>query len=248
MDSSVEDTRKRRGAPPASVVVERRVMSHEDKKLRPERQGQNIDSHKHFVEPLHSGLLGCAIDVETAMSRLVAQDDLTEKLSDATRVKFRAGHTGDATAIASFFKQQRGTNRIDNSINTESDEATTDKTQESKIESSPSSELWLSEALGDEDTPPSLCSLLAHISSTSNGDIKAKKYKQQLGAAVLLTLNWEHNKRKLRVEWFHVDTELQESKVMESRMWLRLSALALMTGSTLTFADGIRIDRVGRTP
>jgi hypothetical protein len=44
-------------------------------------------------------------------------------------------------------------------------------------------------------------------------------------------LNWE-NKRKLLVEWFHEDEDLQESKVLESRLWLQLSALALlrMTG------------------
>ena len=254
MDSGGEDTRKKRGAPASATVERRDVTSHREgkigpvqqdrsKKLRPERQGQKSDTHKTLVEPQHTGGPGCVVDVETAISRLVAKDDWTkEKLSNDTSVKFRAGHTGDATAIALFFKQQRRISHTDISRTAESHEGTY-KTQEGKIESSPSLEHWLSEALGDEDTPPSLFSLLAHVSSTSNDDSQAAKSKQ-LGAVALLTLNWEDNKRQLRVEWFRVDKDLQESKVLESRIWLRLSALALMTGSTLSFTDDIRIDAV----
>lgn len=254
MDSGGEDTRKKRGAPASAKVERRDVTCHREerigpvqqdrsKKLRPERQGQKSDTHKTLVEPQRTGGPGCVVDVETATSRLVAKDDWTkEKLSNDTSVKFRAGHTGDATAIALFFKQQRRISHTDISRTAKSHEGTY-KTQEGKIESSPSLEHWLSEALGDEDTPPSLFSLLAHVSSTTNDDSQAAKSKK-LGAVALLTLIWEDNKRKLRVEWFRVDKDLQESKVLESRIWLRLSALALMTGSTLSFTDDIRIDAV----
>jgi len=86
-------------------------------------------------------------------------------------------------------------------------------------------ELWLADGLGNEDTPPSLYSLMAHIHFDD-----ADKSSSLLASVAMLTLAWEMSSRVLRVEWLHVDSDLDSSGVILRRMWLRLSALSLMAG------------------
>lgn len=146
------------------------------------------------------------MDIETAMHRILSPE--RELLSNETYVTFRAGHAGDAHAIEALYR--RGAN--------------VDNTKEQPEEESASSlELWLSEGMGDEDTPPSVFSMLAEISSE-----KQPPTSSHLAAVALFTLAWDVNRRMLQVEWCHVDLP-----VLARRMWLRLSALALMTGACL---------------
>jgi hypothetical protein len=146
------------------------------------------------------------MDIETAMHRILSPE--RELLSNETYVTFRAGHAGDAPAIEALYRGG----------------ANADNTQEQpKKESASSLELWLSEGMGDEDTPPSVFSILAEISSEEQPTTSS-----HLAAVALFTVAWEANQRMLRVEWCHVDLP-----VLARRMWLRLSALALMTGACL---------------
>lgn len=76
-------------------------------------------------------------------------------------------------------------------------------------------EVRLAEGLGDEDNPPSLYALLAEDEESS------------LVAVALLTLAWREH-RVLRVEWLHVEASYPQASLLERRLWLRLSTLALL--------------------
>jgi hypothetical protein len=149
------------------------------------------------------------MDIETAMHRILHPE--REPLSNDMYVTFRAGHAGDAPAIETLY--HGGGNA--------------DTTKEQHMEESASSlELWLSEGMGDEDAPPTVFSILAEISSEN------QSRSSHLAAVALFTVAWEANQRMLRVEWCHVD-----KSVLARRMWLRLSALALMTGACLCITE-----------
>lgn len=106
-------------------------------------------------------------------------------------------------------------------------------------EAASSLELWLAEGLGNEDMPPSLFALLAHVNYDKQQDDKVEDEGDEAGnttakasrlaAVALLTVAWENSSRVLRVEWLQVDYELDNATLVERRMWLRLAALSLMT-------------------
>jgi hypothetical protein len=98
-------------------------------------------------------------------------------------------------------------------------------------------EIRLAEGLGDEDTPPCIFALLAEVESFKEPDVR------HLGAASLLSIAWQDGVKVLQVEWLYVSAFPTEggdvdgshfptsiSDLLERRMWLRLSALVMMTG------------------
>jgi hypothetical protein len=136
-------------------------------------------------------------------------------------VIFRAGHTGDVSSLASFYRQS-----IVDPNCTPDKGADRDKKVSSVPDDTPL-EVWLADGLGDEDAPPAFFALLADISS-----VDAPKVSW-LGAAAILTLAWEDSSRVLRVEWMHVDNELEFANLLERRLWLRLSTLSLLSSCEL---------------
>jgi hypothetical protein len=126
-------------------------------------------------------------------------------------VTFRAGHTGDVSSLASFYRQ---------SIVDPPDKV-------SSVPDDTPLEVWLADGLGGEDAPASFFALLADISSEDTPKVS------RLGAAAILTLAWEDSSRVLRVEWMHVDNEMEFANLLERRLWLRLSALSLLTSCEL---------------
>jgi hypothetical protein len=58
--------------------------------------------------------------------------------------------------------------------------------------------------------------------------------QNQLGAAALLTLEWENEKRILQVIWIYIDIKLTEHDLIKRRLIFRLSVLALMTDCELS--------------
>ena len=105
-------------------------------------------------------------------------------------------------------------------------------------EAASSLELWLADGLGDEDIPPSLFALLAHVNYDKDEDEAGSNTKaSELAAVALLTVSWEHGCRVLRVEWLQVDSDLDNARLVERRMWLRLSALSLMTACEMHIVD-----------
>ena len=113
-------------------------------------------------------------------------------------------------------------------------------------ESASSLELWLADGLGDEDMPPSLFALLAHVNYDNGNDKEENEEDEESGnikashlaAVALLTVSWEDSERILRVEWLQVDADLDETaKLVEKRMWLRLAALSLMSNCEMHIVD-----------
>lgn len=161
-------------------------------------------------------------DLESALHH-VAQardDDEHESLSsDGTWVRFRVGHAGDVSALAAFYR--KSTN-VPKQSKTEGKNSTTSSSAEDT-----SLEVLLADGLGDEDTPPSVFALLADIYKPDNPKVA------QLAASALLTLGWQENARVLRVEWLATDKDQEVASILERRLWLRLSTLALMTSCQL---------------
>lgn len=175
-------------------------------------------------------------DLESALNFIGEQKD--EMLPDRSYLSFRLGHAGDASKLASWYRDKTSKPKIsqtsqDNAKDRDNKSAPSNapKTEENSKEapassSSSSLEIWLADALGNEDIPPSLFALLAHVKS-----VEGKK-ANKLAAVALMTLAWD-SARVLRVEWFQVESEIDNCRFIERRMWLRLAALGLMTSCEL---------------
>lgn len=178
-----------------------------------------------------------ALDLEVALQRIVRMGDTDESkeyLSLTSWVNFRIGHAGDASALAACYRKSRCATDYhcrDNNCNDNKGGLQGAPAEDTSLE------VMLAEGLGDEDTPPSICALLAHVES----DVSAER---KLGAAALVSTAWEDASRVLRVEWFYVfdDEDFADvANLLERRMWLRLSALALMTSCQMLAANGVTI-------
>lgn len=201
MVDSGDDTRKKRECPQPSTERHDEISEIERKSTANKKFRPQDTKQRRSGEPL---------DIETALHRLLNGNE-EEKLDG---LAFRVGHTGDAPPIEAFYRR----------TTIQSKEA-----REQQQESSPL-ELWLSEGLGDEDTPPSVYSIVAQRDGDKNALIEA---------VALFSLEWKTNQRVLRVEWSHVDPSVPNSQAQSRRMWLYLSALAVMTGACLSFPEAV---------
>jgi hypothetical protein len=138
-------------------------------------------------------------------------------------VTFRAGHTGDVSSLASFYRESI----VD--PNSTPDKGADHEKKVSSVPDDTPLEVWLADGLGGEDAPPSFFALLADIYSVDTPKVS------QLGAAAILTLAWEDSSRVLRIEWLHVldNEEMEFANLLERRLWLRLSTLSLLSSCEL---------------
>jgi hypothetical protein len=189
-------------------------------------------------------------DLENALLYLVQVDVdasckefLSKNGESSTWVTFRVGHAGDASTIANLYRQSKRRNLQDENPELEIRPTHIEGgEEESPTSSSSMLEVWLADGMGDEDTPPSMYSLMAHVHTASNPSSSSESPKvvtTSLGAISLLTLAWADEERILRVEWMHVDPSLppEVSSTLEQRLWLRLSSLALMTACQVLTVD-----------
>lgn len=262
---SGDDTRKKRDCPHVDDGEEAADGASPGEKCKKFRQEETVEAKQESTAPTESGKNEAPnqtlnkssldqdsktsttsdstmepVDVETAMHCLFQLEDMKESLSSQTSVEFRAGHGGDAPAIESFYYDGKKAAAAPKQQTNEKVGSDDKQSRERKnSESSPSLELWLSEAMGDEDTPPSVFCIVATVSPTALNDDDANKSAKRLGAVALFTVAWKDKQRMLRLEWLHVDMSLPEAQVLKHRMWLRLSALALMTGACLSVPNDI---------
>lgn len=253
MENSGEDTRNNKrdcphdddnsrreqeqGGSPGEHCKKLRESNHEDninkgnqsspQDPRPQR---NIDSHRVS----QNDSITQPVDIETALARVFQNKGSDERLSDKTSVTFRVGHAGDASAIAACYAREGNKAVVEQPE--ANGRAKAPRNGESSSSPSSSLELWLSEAMGDEDKPPSVFFVLADVSYASSdaGEGKAKPTASEvLGAVALLTMGWINQERVLQLDWLHLHRSLpgQEAKVLTRRLWLRLSVLALMIGA-----------------
>lgn len=168
----------------------------------------------------------------------------------STWVTFQVGHDGDASTIACLYRQSKRRDTSD-SPELEPTQILLENGNISGTEEEPSVssmlEVWLADGIGDEDTPPSVYCLVAHVHSTTTTIIHkppgskttTTKTTTTLGAVAMLTLAIADGERILRVEWMHLDPSLPPdvASTLEKRLWLRLSALAWMTACQLLTVD-----------
>jgi hypothetical protein len=193
--------------------------------------GENPDSANALVTKIW--------DLESALLYLVQMDgDEKEYLSNNEEepppmwVTFRAGHAGDASTIATWYRQ--ATKPLDHAEVdiAKSADATTDPSDDDSRTSM--LEVWLAEGLGDEDTPPAVHALIAYVNQEG-----PEKTITTFGSVALLTLDWKDNERILQIKWMHINPGLDYNiaKTLEQKMWLRLSTLAQMTACHVVTID-----------
>jgi hypothetical protein len=173
-------------------------------------------------------------DLETALQYLVQVESSSQEFitKDNTWITFRVGHAGDASTIAQWYKQSQQQASPEQLValaqNSEDDTG-------GVTESSSMLEVWLADGMGDEDTPPSVFALMAHTCHNTS-----TQQTSTLAAVAVFTLSFEEGDRVLRVEWLHVDPNLEPATVglpVERRLWLRLSTLCLMTACQLVVKE-----------
>lgn len=174
-------------------------------------------------------------DIESALYRLVHESNTPKEfLSDRTSISFRVGDASDASVIAKCYQEvagdKEGTSGGGNAAHTD-DDGTGETVKVDSLE------LWLENGLGDEDRPPCVFALLAYVSVAGEQDSRS------LGGIAMLTVAWEHSQRLLKVEWFFVDPTLADGDILGRRLWLRLSALALMTACQVLVVDSENVSR-----
>lgn len=173
-------------------------------------------------------------DLESALHRIVrVGGDVKELISSSSSsedepaeqwIKFRVGHAGDASVIANCYRKSH--HQV---TTTKEDQQATKATSDDAS----SLEVRLADGLGDEDKPPSVYALLAEVCSSKNDDDDSHKSSSSLVAVALLTTSAgasSSSSRALRIEWLYLDEQHSLRSVIERRMWLRLSSLAVMTG------------------
>ena len=179
--------------------------------------------------------------------------DSLEKLSLTTSLHFRMGHAGDASTIAELYRswqadqaREQAEPTIDKPAEEADDENVTANheanNQEVMSSAADDLEVWLADAVGNEDVPPCAFVLMAELRQCCAAETDAENAEQDapssssadqslLVALAIMTQVWEGAARLLRIEWLYIRQDHDLAALIERRMWLRLSALALMTES-----------------
>jgi hypothetical protein len=235
-NSGNDDSRKKRDS---TDVVERDAKQCEEKtkKLRAAEQRPNLASieDETYQTAIPTTTSGRVLDLEVALQQIAhlgKDDKCKEYLSKTKWVQFRVGHTSDASTLATFYRKSRRRQNVEHPARdtTNSNISTSNLLQKEDT----SLEVRLAEGLGDDDSPPSIFALLADV-VCDNGD-------QKLVAAAVISSGWEDSRKVMLVKMFHVSDEENDSDVaelLERRMWLRLSALALMTSNDMIVEQGM---------
>ena len=229
------------GKAPSSSSSSSSAASSKARTLSPPRRVLVRDANHASIPQTSNDPHVAVWDLESALQYIVSVDTKNESLNDTTTVSFRVGHAGDASTISNLYQQSQAPKSpeftLRKTASTTTTTTTTTTNTEPEEESSSLLELWLAEGMGDEDTPPSLHVLLAHIQNGSGGGGGGGGVSgpSQLAAIALLTISWEEDTRMLRVEWLYLDPSLDRpvGLALERRLWLRLSSCALLTACQL---------------
>jgi hypothetical protein len=214
---------------PNQNQVEPSTSAVEDSSLSETPNASPAAKMKAVVKVKEPATKGKVWDLEGAFHHVIRMGDcdgtdkefLTEDRSKW--VTFRAGHTGDVSSLASFYRESI----VD--PNSTPDKGADHEKKVSSVPDDTPLEVWLADGLGGEDAPPSFFALLADIYSEDTPKVS------RLGAAAILTLAWEDSSRVLRIEWLHVldNEEIEFANLLERRLWLRLSTLSLLSSCEL---------------
>jgi hypothetical protein len=155
-----------------------------------------------------------------------------ESLTSTACLKWRLGHGGDASTIAALCRQASESYRsMQHDMH-----STNDITNSLALSPTDELEARLADGLGDEYTPPSVFALLGELCErkcTDDAKLSSELHTVDgnVGAVALMTQVWENGLRMLQIEWLYIRRDHGLSDLLERRLWLRLSTLALMTSS-----------------
>lgn len=218
MEASKEDTRKKRDSevkedaiilPPKKQRSIRECPSGRirTEKSKPPCKPPKFSRHKHVW------------DLETAIHRLIHVGDgdsndiaCCESLAPDWFLRFRIGHAGDASTLSELYQNSKRCVDETNTVN--------------------NLDIRLSDALGNEDLPPSSFALIGELVNDGIHPAAISNIALPVIAVVaILVQGWENGLRVLQVEWLYVMNCHALSDLLERRMFLRLCTLAHMTSS-----------------
>lgn len=209
MEASKEEARKKRD----SEVKEDAVLP-----PKKQRSIDGLSASRHRTDHGHSpdtqspsSRQNSVLDLETAIQQLVKNDSETiccESSPDQQAVlRFRYGNGGDACALSKLYQNS--------------------KNSEKETDAFISLDIGLSEALGNEELPPSAFALIAEFQHDEAAD--STPSLPNIAAAAILVQGWDNGSQLLRVEWLYVLRNHELSELIERRVFLRLCTLAHMT-------------------
>lgn len=162
----------------------------------------------------------------------------------AVWVTFRLAHPGDASKLASLYKNSEPAQNNKNKL-----AAASVPSSPSPSSSSGTSEeqmsLLLAEGLGDEDKPPSVYGLLAEVHEEKKDNEKRTTVTStRVGATMLLTAGWRDQERIIRIEWYTIlDDDSNKFPNLSGHVLLRLASLAVLTDSALVWTTPLPEDK-----
>jgi hypothetical protein len=221
-----DDTRKKRDNTDV-VNGDVKQFAEKTKKLRaakPRPTLSGVDPAADETSQLSNESSCHVLDLEIALRQLVRigmNQESKEWLSKTKWVQFRIGHVGDAAMLSRIYLQSQ---RAEGEKNPASD-----VTLDAASQDDTSLENRLVEGLGDEDSLPTILALLVDIFDDTGEH-------QTVGAAALISSGWEDSIKVMRVKMFYVSDDVTLNDIadlLERRMWLRLSALAIMTSNQM---------------
>jgi hypothetical protein len=180
----------------------------------------NANNHRLHIDSPSSSLSSCT----------------KEYLTNDQWISFRAGHAGDASMLASAYLHHE---RQQNQQQQQNDE----NHHGFPPEDVAVLELRLAESLGDEDNPPFLFALIVDLykdnekkeddDKNKTDSLEPKSQETKMSAASLFQIVYAEGgaEKVLRVDWIYVadDVPPDVRGLLERRLWLRLSVLALKT-------------------
>ena len=200
--------------------------------ITPSRKSMNTTTKESSEDENQASTAASKVwDLESALQYLVqVESNVREFISNSTYVTFRVGHAGDASTIASLYRQSQRVNYPEQSK---------EEGQEELLCSTSMLELWLAEGMGDEDTPPSVYCLMAHCKRTSNSNHVPESDQSS-------TLNTDHDNASEAKATASKPATLESSASVPIEgtnisMATSLGAVALIT---LQWSDGNRMLRV----
>lgn len=166
-------------------------------------------------------------DLESALHHIVRiGGDEKEFLSKDDWVSFRVGHSGDATMLEKHCSKtsKENSNAAGEGSSTKEDSSSPVASKDTRCRSEQRVS-FLADGLGGEERTPSVFALLAEVSSLDTNNI--------LKAAVLFT--GDEVLGRIRLKKLYVDKDYAYTQLLERRVWLRLSALAVLVGYDIVF-------------
>ena len=247
--SNDDATKKKRGISPGNdlpvvnlreasstltATTAQEIASKSSKKLKgtvnePPSQNSVAENGPTNVEAQLPPIYG---DIESAIDYLCRPCVSSEPMdTDLSKIlTFRPAKSSDSQQLLSLYRESKP-------CKCANDDNANDRKDCGDVEDMPRLEVQLADALGDEDHPPFVHGIIVELWSNN----EREPLVPVAGAALLSQGKDIDGNDCLRVEWLYrgvKEMSSSESELLRQRLFLRLSALAVLVNSTLILSEG----------